>query len=353
MSSWFGPVLVALGAALIATGCVNFTWLRATQFENHRGYVALTLVPLVLGLLLLIVRVVAFLRPPADKQHSPEPSYIAAFVRDARESGLWFVLVLLLLIGTGVGVLDVIHWDGELAKGILAESNAVLMDIFLLGIVIALYEYRRKRHEEVRDLHKELSQLRNWNAPEGILRKVQLVGDLAAKGQKPATLRFYDLREASLNGYCLSGIDMRFVVLVHAFMVRTELVASDLFCADFSDSVLVEANLTNAKLGEANFSGALLSGAILAGADVNNADFRGARELTREQLTSASNWQKAYRDPVLACGAGIPQPDKKPLGNTIREQLRARGNPTAPYRLVTFVHLDGRTETQAEEEDGN
>src|SRR6266481_5251374 len=100
---------------------------------------------------------------------------IPRFLRDIHESGIWFVLVVL---GIGVGVLDFIHWDREFAKSILAEANAVLIDIFLLGIVIAIYDYRRRRKERVGDLQKELAHLRMLNTPEGVLRKVELIGEL-------------------------------------------------------------------------------------------------------------------------------------------------------------------------------
>ena len=42
-------------------------------------------------------------------------------------------------------------------------------------------------------------------------------------------------------------------------------------------------------------------------ADLSGADLRGVTGLTRKQLQEARNWEFAYRDPELACGADIPQ----------------------------------------------
>jgi len=270
--------------------------------------------------------------------------------KDIRESGIWFVLIILAILGIGVGILDVVHWDRDFGKSILAEANAVLIDIFLVGVLIAIYDYRRRRKEEITDLQKELAHLRTLDSPEVTIRKAELIESLTSKGQKPRTLRYYKLRGAALGGYDLSGVEMRFADLHKALMPSTQLSGSDLFCVDFSESLLVEANMTGANLEEANFSGASLSNAILTDANVRHADFRGALELTCEQLTSAKNWKQTYRDQQLACGASIPQPTQKSLGQRYREALRAHGDPLYPYQLVTVIHPDGKQETRVEKQ---
>jgi hypothetical protein len=73
---------------------------------------------------------------------------IFGWASDVRESGIWFVLALLLTLGFVVGALDVVTWDKEFGKSVLAEGNAVLIDIFLIGFVIAAYDYRRRRRGE-------------------------------------------------------------------------------------------------------------------------------------------------------------------------------------------------------------
>src|SRR5215813_2521927 len=64
---------------------------------------------------------------------------------------------------------------------------------------------------------------------------------------------------------------------------------------------LMGANLDKADLRRADLRGTNLSDASLVGAHLEGAKF-----LTGDQLMAAKNWQSAYRDQSLACGAPIP-----------------------------------------------
>ena len=85
----------------------------------------------------------------------------------------------------------------------------------------------------------------------------------------------------------------------------------DLEGADLSGADLRRADLRGTNLGGADLTGARLEGAnffkaVIDGADLNQADLRGVQFLQCPQLESARNWQAAYRDQDLACGAAIP-----------------------------------------------
>jgi Pentapeptide repeats (8 copies) len=67
-----------------------------------------------------------------------------------------------------------------------------------------------------------------------------------------------------------------------------------------------DADLSGAHLEGANFFKAVLDGADLAGALLTGAQF-----LNCAQLVVTRNWQSAFRDDALACGAAIP--DRKRL----------------------------------------
>jgi uncharacterized protein YjbI with pentapeptide repeats len=95
-----------------------------------------------------------------------------------------------------------------------------------------------------------------------------------------------DLSRASLRGLDLSGFDLS----------RADLRGTDLRGTNFS-----QANLSGANLDGANLFKAMLDGADLAGAVLNGAQF-----LNCAQLVVARNWQSAFRDEALACGASIP-----------------------------------------------
>ena len=99
-----------------------------------------------------------------------------------------------------------------------------------------------------------------------------------------------DLSRARLRGLDLSGCDLS---------------QADLRHADLRGTNLSQANLSRAHLDGANFFKAVLDGANLAGAVLTGAQF-----LNCAQLIVARNWQSAFRDEALGCGASIP--DKNP-----------------------------------------
>ena len=90
----------------------------------------------------------------------------------------------------------------------------------------------------------------------------------------------------------LLGLDLMGANLAHADLRKADLRGTNL-----SDGVLIDAQLDGA-----NFFRTILDRADLAGASLIGAQF-----LTRDQLMAARNWQSAFRDPKLACGAEIPQ----------------------------------------------
>ena len=95
-----------------------------------------------------------------------------------------------------------------------------------------------------------------------------------------------DLSQAGLRGLDLSGYD--------------------LFEADLRSADLRGTNLSQANLSGANFEGANLFKAMLDGADLAGALLYGAQFLNCAQLVVTRNWQSAFRDEELACGASIP-----------------------------------------------
>jgi uncharacterized protein YjbI with pentapeptide repeats len=95
-----------------------------------------------------------------------------------------------------------------------------------------------------------------------------------------------DLSGAGLRGRDLSGF---------------ELSGADLRGADLRGTNLSEANLSLAHLDGVNFFKAVLDGANLSGAFLTEAQF-----LNCAQLVVTRNWQSAFRDETLGCGASIP-----------------------------------------------
>ena len=101
-----------------------------------------------------------------------------------------------------------------------------------------------------------------------------------------------DLSGAGLRGLDLSGFNLS---------------GADLQGADLRGTNLNQANLSGAHVEGANLFKAVLDGADLAGAFLYRAQF-----LNCAQLVVTRNWQSAFRDNALACGAAIP--DTKTAG---------------------------------------
>jgi uncharacterized protein YjbI with pentapeptide repeats len=96
-----------------------------------------------------------------------------------------------------------------------------------------------------------------------------------------------DLANASLRGLDLA---------------KANLAGADCRKADLRGAILSGAALTNANLAGANFFKSVLDAADLAGANLIGAQF-----LNCAQLKATRNWQSAFRDPDLACGAPVPR----------------------------------------------
>jgi uncharacterized protein YjbI with pentapeptide repeats len=97
-----------------------------------------------------------------------------------------------------------------------------------------------------------------------------------------------DLSRAALRGLDLSGFDLS---------------RADLRGADLRGTKCANTDLSGAHLEGANLFKAVLDGADLAGALLFGAQF-----LNCAQLVVTRNWQSAFRDDTLHCGATIPDP---------------------------------------------
>jgi uncharacterized protein YjbI with pentapeptide repeats len=95
-----------------------------------------------------------------------------------------------------------------------------------------------------------------------------------------------------LSGAALRGLDLG----------RFDLSRVDLRGADLRGTRCCDTDLSGAHLEGANLFKAVLDGAELAGAFLHGVQF-----LNCAQLVVARNWQLAFRDEALGCGAIIPE----------------------------------------------
>jgi len=95
--------------------------------------------------------------------------------------------------------------------------------------------------------------------------------------------------------------------LAAAHLHGLDLMGANLDKADLRKADLRGANLSDASLVGAHLEGATFFRSILDRADLAGAYLNGAQFLTGDQLVTAKNWQLAFRDLALACGAPVPQ----------------------------------------------
>ena len=88
--------------------------------------------------------------------------------------------------------------------------------------------------------------------------------------------------------------------LTNASEPHSNLNSTHLWNADLS-----RANLSRADLKDTDFRNANLSNADLSHADLSNANFRGAENLTPEQIKAANNWERADYDPEFRKQLGL------------------------------------------------
>jgi uncharacterized protein YjbI with pentapeptide repeats len=135
-----------------------------------------------------------------------------------------------------------------------------------------------------------------------------------------------NMSHINLSGAYLYGANLSGAYLYGANLSRALLYGANLSEAYLYEAMLREANLSGANMYGANLYGANLIGAYMHGANLSRANLMKAnlseanlsgtnlsnvKLLTCEQLRQAMQWEHAYRDEELACGASIPAAPKK------------------------------------------
>ncbi|MBI3910253.1 MAG: pentapeptide repeat-containing protein [Armatimonadetes bacterium] len=103
-----------------------------------------------------------------------------------------------------------------------------------------------------------------------------------------ADIRRSKLRNSDLFGADLGGAKLERANLGGANLSRADLGGAKLERANFGGANLSRADFCNATLQDANLGGTDLTDANFAGADLRGADLRGSKNLTQEQLESAT-----------------------------------------------------------------
>ena len=237
-------------------------------------------------------------------------------------SDLRVAILVFIFAACVIATLDVLI--GVEIGDVLVEAHGLLMDIFVFGCLLLWFNERRSFRDRIRNYQETLVDLSQWNATEGVLKKVAIIKRLEDIGgvKTIPPLDHSQLPEANFQGVNLEGTNFCFANLHYAFLNGTyfknaNLAGARLNSACLHSAVLEGADLRGADLSMAEFSFAQIDGANLGNYTVGQrspdgpstyvTDIRGAIGLTEEQLMTTIDWEHAIRDKELACGKPIPE----------------------------------------------
>lgn len=193
-------------------------------------------------------------------------------------SPIWFFVVTLALFFPLIFGLDLFLFKSfEDWKNVLVEANGLVFDLVVFGIIFALYEHYRQKHETAKKSEVEKQQR--------IERYQEEIDDFRGWKDKEAAYRLKGIIHR-LNKEGITSIDLNGCYLARIPLVRVNLTNAGLYLANLMGTKLVGVDLTGATLESANLSKAKLLGANLHKADLTKANLLGAN-LQEANLTSA------------------------------------------------------------------
>lgn len=152
------------------------------------------------------------------------------------------------------------------------EICGFLLDIFLFGIILTIYNGLVERNKLIRNYHEQFDDYRFWKEAEGIFRKVGIIKRLNIL-RAPLPNMF----KVILNKAILQSVDLH-----GAFLIGANLSMANLQGAILENTNLIRAILRGSSLQGVNFRGANLNEAYLQGAN-----FSRAKHMTWGQMEGA------------------------------------------------------------------
>ncbi|MEZ4990204.1 MAG: pentapeptide repeat-containing protein [Saprospiraceae bacterium] len=188
----------------------------------------------------------------------------------------FFFVVATLIVGPLLYYLDSLQTQWDWSQ-VLVEGHGMFFDLIVFGILLTIYETRKKKWDRIEQYENEIDDFRPWKADEGVYRIVGNVKRLNKEGISKidlhdchlvdADLKNKDLREAALVDANLERANLEGAKLQHANLERAKLTGSRL-----SKAILDHANLSNAKMAEVQLMESELRHAIMFKAQMQKAN---------------------------------------------------------------------------------
>lgn len=209
---------------------------------------------------------------------------------------------------------------GDKWDNIIVESHGLLFDLFILGILLSVYdhyrEYIRKKEEKeqiIKRYCEELDDFRQWRSDEAKYRIMGIIKRLNEEGYTAIDLKYVDLTKIVVDLPRVQLISAKLLEtyfstanLMHAnfseatlysskFLSRNtrlhnaKFINAKLYAVDFSEAFLVDVDFTGAELSKCKFYKADLRGLILQNAILSQTEFSGA-EVHQDFFDKLANW---------------------------------------------------------------
>ena len=177
-----------------------------------------------------------------------------------------FFVIILLVIDIFFINLNSDNWQTNL----LINLHASVIEVFILGIIVAWYNKQSNRLERIRLLQEELHSNRLLESEEAVYKKVGILKSLSRLNAKGIDI-------AGSNLEMEYGVYLDNIKLPKAILDGTRLTKVNLRGADLRFSNLTHTQLHGAEMSNSNLQGAGLLFTNLIGADLYNVNLKNAQ----------------------------------------------------------------------------
>ena len=137
---------------------------------------------------------------------------------------------------------------------ILVEFHGLIFDLFVLGIVLTIYESINSKKDEIEKYQNELSDYKFWKTEESMFRTRGLIKRLVNLGVKVLDLSFcYLATDKSLSAYKnMQNWKFTGATLNDTLFLMSDMTKSNFYISNLQDASFVSVNLTECEFGGTN-----------------------------------------------------------------------------------------------------
>jgi hypothetical protein len=193
---------------------------------------------------------------------------------------LFFVITTLIAVSIAV-VLDFndpkFNWHD-----IIVEYHGLVLDLFVLGIVLTIYETLKQKKDSISEYHSKIDDIRSWDSKEATHKIVSYVNRLYDLGVTEFNLMNCYLKLGNLQEFNFSKSNFYNANLYGANFLRSNLSYCKLGLADLSESGLNGTNFYSADLYYAILNSASIINCKFSNANLDHANLQNARIINTE-----------------------------------------------------------------------